>query len=102
MLCMLHAFLHSANANHQQGVERPLSLSRRERGIAGGGRTRSTTSYNYYYYSLRRSLFKMALVVSPEYGYVIATAVATGIQYRLQALGVAKIRYAAMTREYIE
>lgn len=44
----------------------------------------------------------MALVVSPEYGYVIATAVATGIQYRLQALGVAKIRYAAMTREYIE
>ena len=44
----------------------------------------------------------MALVIPPEYGYVIATAVATGFHYSLQAFGVAKIRYSAMTREYFE
>lgn len=44
----------------------------------------------------------MALVVSPEYGYVIATAVATCFQYTLQAAGVAKIRYSAMNREYLD
>ncbi len=44
----------------------------------------------------------MALVVSPEYGYVIATAVATCFQYSLQAFGVSKIRYTAMNREYLE
>ena len=44
----------------------------------------------------------MALVVSPEYGYVIATAVATCFQYSLQAAGVAKIRYTAINREYLE
>ena len=44
----------------------------------------------------------MALVITPEYGYVIATAVATGFHYSLQAFGVAKIRYSTMTREYFE
>jgi hypothetical protein len=44
----------------------------------------------------------MALVVCPDYGYVIATAVATGFHYHLQTIGVAKIRYAAMTHEYLE
>lgn len=45
---------------------------------------------------------KMALVVSPEYGYCIAIAVATGFHYTMQTVGVAKVRYSAMSREYFE
>jgi hypothetical protein len=45
---------------------------------------------------------KMPLVIPPEYGYVIATTIATGFQYSFQAIGVAKLRYAAMTRKYLE
>mmetsp|Transcript_13615 Transcript_13615/g.19518 ORF Transcript_13615/g.19518 Transcript_13615/m.19518 type:complete len:171 (+) Transcript_13615:131-643(+) len=44
----------------------------------------------------------MALVVSPEYGYCIAIAVATGFHYTMQTVGVAKARYSAMSREYFE
>lgn len=36
MLRMLHAFLHSANANHEPSGGGTTSLSRGERGIAGG------------------------------------------------------------------
>jgi hypothetical protein len=50
----------------------------------------------------RKTILKMALVVSPDYGYVIAAAIATCFQYSLQAAGVAKARYSAMTREYLD
>ena len=42
-----------------------------------------------------------ALVVAPEYGYVIATAIATGFHYNMQGMGVSMIRYKVMDREYI-